>query len=125
MADEEQVLKDAYRHFANWPNERQQFEALLDPNVQWVETDHDLGPGNYRGRAEVMAHLDQIQQQLASATLVSVSQKPQGWQAQDNMQVQGHDLHCCITDIDFTGDLITRVVHCRAHVDRIDRGPCA
>jgi len=38
------------------------------------------------------------------------------------MQVQGHDLHCCITDIDFSGDLISRVVHCRGHVE-IGRAP--
>jgi hypothetical protein len=120
----EQVLRAAYAHFANWPAKRQQFEALLDPNVQWVETDQDLGPGNYQGIPDVMAHIDHIQEHVESASLVSVSQGSPGWQTRDNMQVQGHDLHCCISDIDFNGDLISRVVHCKGHAVEIGRGPC-
>ena len=120
---QEQILRDAYRHFANWPSERELFATLLDPNVHWVETDRELGPGNYRGKAEVMAHLDHIVEHMVSASLVSVNQRPQGWQTRDDMQVHDHDLHCCITDIDFSGDLISRVIHCKGHVE-IGRGPC-
>ena len=120
----EQVLKAAYGHFANWPAEKPQFEALLDPDVQWVETDRDLGPRTYQGKAEVMAHLDEIKARLASATLFSVSQQGSGWRTQDHMQVQGHDLHCCISDIDFSaGDLISRVIHCKGHLE-VGQGPC-
>ena len=118
-----EVLEAAYGHFANWPAGKQQFEALLDPDVLWIENDRELGAGNYRGKADVMAHLDHIQGHLASASLVSVSQKPPGWETRDNMQVQGHDLHCCISDIDFNGDLIKQVHHCKNH-GQVGRGPC-
>jgi len=113
---EQQILENAYRHFANWTNERPLFEALLDPDVHWVEADPELDARDYRGKAEVMAHLDHIQAHVVSASLVSVSREPQGWQTRDNMQVHDHDLHCCVTDIDFRGDLIKKVVHCRGHV---------
>ncbi|HKY78202.1 MAG TPA: hypothetical protein VJS45_18855 [Acidimicrobiia bacterium] len=119
----QQVLQAAYGHFANWPAGRQQFEALLDPDVLWIETDTDLNPGNYQGKADVMAHLDDIQGHVASVSLVSVTQKPGGWETRDNMQVQGHDLHCCISDIDFNGDLIKRVLHCKNHGPDSE-GPC-
>jgi hypothetical protein len=119
----EQVLKAAFDHFINWSTKRQQFEALLDPNVQWVEADPELGPRTYQGKPDVMAHLDEIKEHVASASLVSVDQKAQGWQVRDNMQVHGHDLHCCISDIDFDGELIKRVVHCRGH-DQMGPGPC-
>ena len=120
---QEQVLRDAYRHFANWPTERELFAALLDPNVLWVETDRELGAGDHRGKEAVMAHLDDIVEHVVRASLVSVDLKPQGWKTRDDMQVDGHDLHCCITDIDFRGDLISKVVHCRGHVE-VGRGPC-
>ena len=112
---EKQILENAYQHFANWANEKHLFEALLDPNVLWVETDHELGQGDYQGKAQVMDHLDHIQQHVASASLFSVSPKPPGWETRDSMQVQGHDLHCCISDVHFTGDLISRVIHCKGH----------
>ena len=124
MPNEKQILTDAYGYFANWATGRQQFEALLDPNVQWVETDPDLGARSYNGKAEVMAHLDQIQPLVASASIKSVSQKGQGWEAQDDMKVQNGALHCCISDIDFRGGLISRVVHCKAHGVTIGKGPC-
>lgn len=120
---EKQTLEKAYGHFANWATERHLFEALLDPEVHWIETDPELDARDYRGKAQVMDHLDHIQRLLDSASLVSVSLEPQGWQTRDNMQVHDHALHCCITDIDFQGDLIKKVVHCRGHV-QVGTGPC-
>ena len=118
------ILKAAFGHFANWPAEKPQFEALLDDDVQWVETDSNLTPKTYKGKAAVMAHLDDIKAKLASATLFSVSLEPSGWQTRDHMQVQGQHLHCCISDIDFTaGDLISRVIHCKGHLT-VGTGPC-
>src|ERR1700741_2148068 len=81
MPTEQEKLEAAYHHFEHWSTERQQFDALLDPDVHWVETDLDLGPGDYRGKAAVMAHLDFIHQQGATTILKSVSQKSNGWEA--------------------------------------------
>ena len=122
MPNEQQVLDAAYAHFGKWATDRHLFEALLDPDVHWVETDVDLGPGNYHPRDAVMAHLDQIQQKITTASKVSVSHKPSGWEARDNMQVKGGHLHCCISDVDFNGNLISKVIHCKGH-DNSD-GPC-
>jgi len=125
MSNEKQVLTDAYSYFANWTTGRHQFELLLDPNVLWVETDSDLDQGSYQGRPAVMAHLDHIQPLVASAPIRSLSQKGPGWEARDDMTVQGGAVHCCITDIEFTGGLISRVVHCKAHGVTIGKGPCS
>jgi hypothetical protein len=124
MPTEQEILEAAYHHFEHWSTERQQFDALLDPDVHWVETDLDLGPGDYHGKAAVMAHLDFIQQQGATTTLKSVSQQKSGWQTRDNMKVQGV-VHCCINDIDFTGGLISHVIHCKGHAQNAGKGPCA
>jgi hypothetical protein len=123
MANQEEILNAAFGHFANWPAEKTQFEALLHADVHWVETDEELGRGNYRGKPAVMAHLDHIKEHVTSASLISVRQRPPGWQTRDEMQVDGHGVHCCITDIDFTGDLISRVIHCKGHFE-VGEGPC-
>jgi hypothetical protein len=119
---EDQVVRDAYGYFENWDNDKHKFEALLAEGVVWIETDPDLGPGRYEGKAEVMGHVDDIKQALAQAQFVSVD--PQGgfWRAKDNMQVQGHAQHSCVTDITFDGDLIAQVRHCLTHAGG-DGGP--
>ena len=122
MPNEQQVLEAAYAHFGNWATQRQDFQALLDPNIHWTETDVGLKPGDYHGIPDVMGHLDYIQQNLASASLVSVSPKQNGWEARDNMQVTGDHLHCCISDVRFNGSLISRVIHCKGHHN--SDGPC-
>ena len=121
---EQQILENAYGHFGKWATERAKFAALLADDVLWVETDPHLHARAYQGKAEVMAHLDDIQGHLTSAKLVDVTLKPSGWQTRDEMQVQGHDLHCCISDIDFRGDLIKKVVHCHRH-DDVGTGRCS
>ena len=123
MATQEEILKSAFGHFANWPAEKSQFEALLHADIHWVETDQELGRGDYRGKSAVMAHLDDIKSHGVSASLISVEQRPPGWQTKDEMQVRGHHSHCCITDIAFTGDLISRVIHCKGHFE-VGEGPC-
>jgi hypothetical protein len=122
MPDQEQILRDAYSYFANWSANRQQFEALLDSDVQWIETDPGLTAKTYQGRADVMAHVDDIQRKVTSANLVSVSSKPQGWQTKDNMQVSTDAVHCCITDVSFTdNNLISQVNHFKGHAQNIGR----
>lgn len=115
MPGEDQVLQDAYGYFANWDNDKDKFEALLAEGVVWIETDPDLGPGRYEGRAEVIGHVDAIKQALAQAQFVSVQPQGSFWRATDEMQVRGHEQHHCITDVTFDGGLITQVRHCLGH----------
>lgn len=112
---EDQVLQDAYRYFDNWDNDKHKFEALLADRVVWIETDPDLGPGRYEGKTEVMGHVNDIKQALAQAQFVSVGPQGAFWRTTDNMQVQGHAQHSCVTDVTFDGDLIAQVRHCLGH----------
>ncbi len=115
MPDMEQQLRDAYRYFDNWDNDRDKFEALLAEDVVWIETDQDLGPGRYEGKTAVMNHVDQIRQALAQAALVSVASRGPLWRTTDEMQAQGHEKHDCVTDVAFDGGLISQVRHCLSH----------
>jgi hypothetical protein len=115
MPAEDQVLKDAYDYFANWDNDKHKFEALLAERVVWIEIDEDLGPRRYEGKTEVMGHVNHIKQALAQAEFVSVEPHGAFWQTTDNMKVQGHDQHSCVTDVTFDGGLIAQVRHCHGH----------
>ena len=112
MPGEEQQLRDAYRYFANWDNDKDKFEALLADDVVWIETDPDLGPRRYEGKSEVIGHVDAIKRALAQAQFVSVAPQGAFWRTTDDMQVQGHERHSCVTDVVFDGDLIAQVRHC-------------
>ena len=115
MPGEEQLLRDAYTYFANWDTDKDKFAALLADDVQWVETDSDLSPREYSGKAEVMGHVDAIKRALAQAQFVSVAPQGSFWRTTDDMQVQGHENHHCVTDVVFDGDLIAQVRHCLGH----------
>jgi hypothetical protein len=115
MPDMAQKLRDAYQYFEDWDNKKNDFEALLAEDVVWIETDADLSPGRYAGKAEVMGHVGAIRQALAQSAFVSVEQQGQHWRATDDMEVQGHGTHRCVTDVIFDGDLIAEVRHCLGH----------
>lgn len=112
MPDMAQKLRDAYQYFEDWDNKKDDFEALLAEDVVWIESDAELGPGRYAGKAEVMGHVEAIRQALTQVVLGSVEQQGQFWRATDDMELQGHDRHSCITDVVFDGELIGEVRHC-------------
>jgi hypothetical protein len=115
MANEDATIQQAYDYLANWTQDRGKFEELLDRDVVWVETDGDLNPGWYQGRPGVMAHLDFVVQHLGFTTFNSANPIGQHWRVNDDMQVQGHAVHPCVTDVVFRDGLISRVNHCLGH----------
>jgi ketosteroid isomerase-like protein len=117
MADKEQILRSAFDYFEHWtPKNKTNFADLLTDDVVWIEGDPDLNLGRYVNKQDVMLHVEHVKAHLDSAALLkSVSVQGQRGTTTDDMQVQGHPPHECVTDVIFRGDLIAQVHHCLQH----------
>ena len=118
MPSNAEILRKAYDYFEIWDQpSRAEFEKLLldddDDEVVWIEDDDDLNLGTYRGKSDVMDHLDFVKQQPTTTTNIRIA--PDGRRTTDDMKVGGHPAHRCVTDVTFKGNRIAVVHHCLVH----------